>query len=72
MKIRFYQNKVHPSGETRLDIFEAYSMVKPENHFKSDTNCFYEDGTPSKLAVAFCEIHGEKDCSSQMVEVEQK
>lgn len=128
IKLRFYENRTdEKTGETRLEIFEAYSAILPENHIKieglhdiglydgrfninqtetiqkqkkiiylvwnhektegffttdkglayearkgSDTNCFYEDGTPSKLAVAFCEIHGEKDCSSQMVEVEQK
>ena len=35
IKLRFYENRRdEKTGETRLEVFEAYSTMLPENHIK--------------------------------------
>lgn len=55
-------NEAKTEGFATLDYQMAYETRKC-----ADTNLFYEDGEHSKLAAAFCEIHGEGNCTTQEV-----
>jgi hypothetical protein len=55
-------NEPKTEGFATRDYQMAYETRKC-----ADTNLFYDDGEHSKLAAAFCEIHGEGNCTTQEV-----
>lgn len=58
-------NKDKTEGFFTIDKGLAYEARK-----SSDTNCYDQNGIRSDLAIAFCEIHGEHDCTMQEVKLE--
>lgn len=52
-------------------IIVADKQLAYEARKGADSNCCKEDGSQSKLAVAFCDIYSsEEDCTSQTISLE--
>ena len=64
-KLYIVWNENKTQGFVTLDAQLAYEARKG-----SDTNCCDEDGRQSLLAVAFCDITGEEDCTIEEVILE--
>ena len=62
-KIYIVWNAVRTEGFVTVDKHLAYEARKG-----SDTNCFDADGRRSDLAVKFCELTGDEDCITQVLD----
>lgn len=60
-------NEQRTEGFFTTDKGVAYEARK-----SSDTNCYDEYGNRSDLAIAFCNIHGDGDCTMEEIIVQDK
>lgn len=64
-QVHLVWNEQRTEGFFTTDKQLAYEARK-----SSDTNCCDENGNQSKLAVAFCDIHGEGNCETQVLNIQ--
>lgn len=64
-KIYIAWNQAKTQGFATTDYHLAYEARKG-----SDSNCFDENGNRSDLAVTFCDVTGDEDCTIQTIDVE--
>jgi hypothetical protein len=64
MKIYLVWNQEKTEGFFTTDEGVAYEARK-----SSDTNCYDKNGNRSDLAIAFCNIHGTGNCTTQELDI---
>lgn len=55
-------NESKTEGFATTDEQLAYKTRK-----SSDTNCYHEDGTPSKVAQTFCDVFSSNNCTIDVI-----
>jgi hypothetical protein len=66
MKIYLVWNEEKTEGFFTTDQGVAYEARK-----SADTNCYDQNGKRSDLAIAFCNIHGEGNCTMQELDIQE-